>query len=89
MATGDGKTPGNGSSNPFGDGKGAPVSAGDGGRDFSKEDRGNNVPRTAPAPDLNREGSPGELRYKRDPLPGAPDVGAGSIGNPQKPFRLK
>lgn len=79
---GDGKT------NPFGDGNGKPATSGGTGRDFSKEDRGNNSPKQGEAPDLNREGSPGDLRFKRNALPGNPDVGAGSIGNPQKPFKL-
>lgn len=85
---GDGSTPGNGKTNPFGNGAGAPASSGGGGRDFSKEDRGNNAPKVGEFPDLNREGSPGELRYKRDALPGNPDVGAGSMGNSRKPFKL-
>lgn len=78
----NGNTPGNGSSNPFTSG----------GRAKPFEAAGQTNPQQPAKHDIDTASVPaGGLIIHADPKPGSPsgrDVGVGSMGNSQKPFRL-
>jgi hypothetical protein len=81
--SGDGKTPGNGSTSPFGNGQGGLGSGGD----MAQQNAG--PQKTGPLDDINTESvAPGGKVVHADAKPTLGDVGCGSIGNPQKPFKL-
>ncbi len=98
----NGNTPGDGQSNPFGDGTGGAEASGMAqGNNFLTNPRGN--PAAGPTPpdflDASRptraagqrtnssDAAPGGLIPKAPPSPAQPG-GVGTVGNPNKPYRL-